>query len=82
LFFAWKVSNPSTPWFMLYSLRLLFLSEFKPTNVLDGGAFSRDIFSFKFVAYQSLQRCQISCANKQQFEKLQALIQSLFLGKL
>ena len=26
LFFAWKVSNPSTPWFMLYSLRFLFLS--------------------------------------------------------
>ena len=28
-------------------------------NALDGGAFSRDIFSFKFVDYQSLQRCQI-----------------------
>jgi len=67
---------------MLYPLRFLFLSEFKPTNVLDEGAFSQDIFSFKFVAYQPLQRCQISCANKQQFEKVQTLIQFLFLGKI
>jgi len=67
---------------MLYSLRFLFLSEFKPANVLDGGALSRNIFSFEFVAYQSLQRCQISRANKQQFEKLQTFIQSLFLGKI
>jgi len=67
---------------MLYSLRFLFLSEFERSNVLDGGAFSRNIFSFGIVAYQSLQRCQISCANKQQFEKLQTLIQSLFLGKI
>jgi len=67
---------------MLYSLRFLFLSEFKPTNALDGGASSRDIFSFEFVAYQSLQRCQISCANKQQFEKLQTLTQSVFLIKI
>jgi len=29
---------------MLYLLRFLFLSEFKPTNVLDGGTFSRDVF--------------------------------------
>jgi len=42
---------------MLYSLRFLFLLEFKPANVLDGGAFSRNIFSFEFVAYQSLRRC-------------------------
>jgi len=82
LFFAWKVSNPSTAWFMLYSLHFLFLSQFKPTNVLDGGAFSQDILSFEFVAYQSLQRCQNSCANKQQFEKLQIVIQSLFLTKI
>jgi len=54
---------------MLYSLRFLFLSEFKPANVLDGGAFSRDIFSFEFVAYQSLRRCQISCADKHKVEK-------------
>jgi len=58
----------------------LFLSELKPTNVLDGGAFSRDIFSF--VAYQLLQRCQIFYANKQQFEKLQTLVQYLLLGKI
>jgi len=67
---------------MLYSLRFLFLSEFKPINVLDGGAFSRDIFSLEFVAYQPLQRFQISCTNKQQFDKLQTLIQSLLLGKI
>jgi len=67
---------------MLYSLRFLFVSEFKPTNVLDGGAFSQDIFSFKYVAYQSLQRCRISCADKQQFEKLQTLTQSAFLRKI
>jgi len=30
-------------------------------------------FSFKFVAYQPLQRCQISCANKQQVEKIKHL---------
>ena len=29
---------------MLYLLRFLFLSEFKPTNVLDGGTFSWDVF--------------------------------------
>jgi len=67
---------------MLYSLRFLFLSEFKPTIVLDGGAFFRDIFSFEFVAYQPPQRCQISCANKQKFEKLQTLIQSPLFGKI
>ena len=82
MFFAWKVSKPLTPWFMVYSLRFLFLSEFKPTIVLDGGAFLRDIFSFEFEAYQTPQRCQISCANKQQFEKIQTLIQSSLFGKI
>jgi len=67
---------------MLYSLRCLSVSEFKPTNVLDGGAFSRDIFSFEYVAYQSLQRCQISRAHKQQCETLQTLTQSVFLGRI
>jgi len=67
---------------MLHSLRFLFLSEFKPANVLDGGAFSQDIFSFEFVAYRPLQHCQILCANKQQFEKLQTLIQSSLFGKI
>jgi len=67
---------------MLYSLHFFFFSEFKPTNVLDGGAFSQDIVSFEFVAYQPLQCCQILCANKQQLEKLQTLIQSLLLGKI
>jgi len=82
LFFAWKVSNPSTPWLMLYLMRFLFFSEFKPTNVLDGVDFSQVIFSSEFVAYQPLQRCQILCTNKQQFEKLQTLVQSLLLGKI
>ena len=57
----------------------LFLSEFKPTNVLNRGVFSRVIFSFEYVAYQPLQRCQILYANKQQFE---TLVQSLLLGKI
>jgi len=35
---------------MLYLLHFLFLSDFKPTNVFDGGAFSQDIFSFEFLA--------------------------------
>jgi len=66
---------------MLYPLRFLFLSEFKHDNVLDGGAFSRDIFSFEFVAYQSLPRCQISCANKHKVEKTKTLVQFSLLEK-
>jgi len=45
---------------MLYLLRFLFLSKIKPTNILNGAAFLRDVFYFEFVAYQPLQRCQIS----------------------
>ena len=67
---------------MLYSQRFLFLSEFKPTIVLDRGAFLRDILSFEFAAYQPLQRCQISFENEQKFEKLQTLIQSSLFGKI
>jgi len=37
-----NVFNP--PWFMLYLLCFLFLSKFKPTNVLNRAAFLRDIF--------------------------------------
>jgi len=29
-----------------------------------------------FVAYQLLQNCHVLCTNKQQFEKLQTLVQS------
>ena len=39
-------------------------------------------FFFEFVTYQSLQSCQILCTNKQIFEKLQTLIQSLLHGKI
>jgi len=56
------------PQVMLYSLQFLFLLKIKRTNVLNGAAISQDVFSFKFAAYQPLQYCQISCANKQQVE--------------
>ena len=32
------------------------------------------IFSFKFVAYQSLKSCHISCANKHEFEKIKTFV--------
>jgi len=38
-------------------------------------------FSFKFAAYQPLQRCQISCANKQQVEKMETFVDCSLLEK-
>jgi len=63
-----------TSWFMLYLLRFLSLSKFKRTMFSMVVALSRDIFSFEFVAYQPLQRCQISCANKQQIDKTKTVV--------
>jgi len=67
---------------MLYLLCFLFLLKCKPSDVLKGAAFSGDIFSFEFVAYQLLQCHQIPCTNKQQVEILQTLVQSSLLGKI
>jgi len=54
---------------MLYLLQILFVAKFKPTNIVNGAAFSWYVFSFEFVTYQRLQRYQISCKNKHQVEK-------------
>jgi len=54
--------------------------KIKPTNVFDGAVFSGDVF-FKFVAYQTLQCCQISCANKHKVENIKQLMQLFIAGK-
>jgi len=82
LFFALKVSNPSTPWFMLYLLRFCSFQNSNLPMFRMSVPFREVFFLLNMLPYQPLQRCQILCANKQQFEKLQTLAQSLLLGKI
>jgi len=72
---SWKDINSSMPWLMLWLLQSLFFAKTKPTNVVNEPAFLWDAFSFLFVSYQPLQRCQISCANEQKVEKTRTLVQ-------
>ena len=54
---------------MLYILGFLLLSEFKPTNILDEGVFSRDILymnlSNVWVNFQHEQLCRASINTEQ-----------------
>ena len=67
---------------MLYILRFLLFFENQTYQCSQWNYLCTRCFFFWICSYQPFQHSQISCANKQQAEKLKTLMQHSLLGKI